>query len=66
KVSKLIANVKSGVGKKKVINVLMHDTGKSKRTTVEALPSIIEYLKKQGYSFEALTTESVLIQHKRK
>ena len=66
KVSKLIANVKSGVGKKKVINVLMHDTGKSKRTTVEALPSIIEYLKKKGYSFEALTTESVLIQHKRK
>ena len=63
KASVLIKNVKKGVGKKTVINVLMHDTGKSKMTTVEALPSIIEYLKKQGFSFEALTEESVLIQH---
>ena len=43
----------------------MHDTGKSKMTTVEALPTIIEYIRSQGYSFEALTEDSVLIQHKR-
>ena len=65
KTSKIISNVKSGIGKKKVINVLMHDTGKSKMTTVEALPTIIEYIRSQGYSFEALTEDSVLIQHKR-
>ena len=63
KASVLLSNVKKGAGKKKVINVLMHDTGKSKKTTVEALPSIIEYLRKQGYSFEAITEDSVLIQH---
>ena len=65
KASLLLQNIKKGTGKKKVINVLMHDTGKSKMTTVEALPSIIEYLKKQGYSFEALTEDSVLIQHRK-
>ena len=65
KASLLLKNVKSGTGKRKVINVLMHDTGKSKMTTVEALPSIIEYLKKQGYSFEAITEDSTLIQHGR-
>ena len=66
KASLLLSKVKSGVGKKKTINVLMHDTGKSKITTVEALPSIIEYLQKQGYRFEALTEDSVVIQHGKK
>ena len=66
KASKLLKNVKSGIGKQKVINVLMHDTGRSKMTTVEALPSIIEYIRKQGYSFEAITEDSTLIQHGRK
>jgi peptidoglycan/xylan/chitin deacetylase (PgdA/CDA1 family) len=33
--------------------VLMHDTG-SKRTTLQALPGIIEGLRKQGYSFDIL------------
>lgn len=65
KASLLLQNVKSGVGKKKTIDVLMHDTGKSKVTTVEALPSIIEYLSDQGFSFEALTEETAPIQHKR-
>lgn len=63
KVSVLLKNVKSGVGKKSTVNVLMHDTGKSKRTTVEALPSIISYLDSKGYTFEALTEDSKLIQH---
>jgi len=59
----LLANVKSGVKKRKVINVLMHDTGKSKKTTVEALPSIIEFLQSKGYKLEPLTEESIPIQH---
>ncbi len=65
KASLLLAKVQAGAGRKKTINVLMHDTGKSKKTTVEALPSIIQYLRKQGYRFEALTEDSVVIQHKR-
>ena len=63
KASKLIANIKKGTGKKSTINVLMHDTGKSKRTTVEALPEIIEYLRSQGFEFEALTMDSTVIKH---
>ena len=65
KASLLLKNVKSGAAKKKTIDVLMHDTGKSKKTTVEALPSIIEYLRKQGYSLEALTPDTKPIQHRR-
>ncbi len=65
KASVLLSHIKSDSGNKKTINVLMHDTGKSKLTTVEALPSIIEYLREQGYSFEALTEDSVVIQHGR-
>ena len=66
KASLLLSNVKKGAKNKKVIDVLMHDTGKSKKTTVQALPSIIEYLRKQGYSFEALTPDTKPIQHGRK
>lgn len=35
--------------------ILMHDTN-SKKSTVEALPEIIEFLKEQGYSFKTLST----------
>lgn len=35
----------------------MHDTS-AKKTTVKALPDIIEGLKKQGYKFEVLTEET--------
>jgi len=38
------------------ICVLMHDGG-GKRTTAQALPTIIEGLKKQGYSFAVLTPQ---------
>ncbi|HEX3029807.1 MAG TPA: polysaccharide deacetylase family protein [Clostridia bacterium] len=51
--AKLIENVKNqlkNVPKGRSVIVLMHDmTGK--QTTVEALPSIIAYLKAQGYTF---------------
>ena len=61
--SKLVANIKRDVGSQRCINVLMHDTGSAKRTTVEALPDIIDYLRSQGYTFEALTTSSHVTHH---
>lgn len=60
----LVEKVTAGLKKKKpVVNILMHDTGKSKTTTVEALPRIIEAVKAQGYQIEPLTEESEAIQH---
>ncbi len=49
-------NVVNGVRKGKSNIVLMHDTN-AKDTTVEALPKIIEKLKKKGYTFEKLTKD---------
>lgn len=41
---------------------LLHDTS-AKDSTVEALPSIIEYYQAQGYSFEALDRSSLVYHH---
>ena len=41
---------------------LLHD-GAGKETTVEALPSIIEYYQAQGYTFEALDRSTVVAHH---
>ena len=41
---------------------LLHD-GAGKETTIEALPSIIEYYQAQGYSFEALDRSSIVAHH---
>lgn len=38
-----------------VLVILMHDSA-GKKTTVDSLPQIIEYLKKSGYRFETLPT----------
>ena len=60
----LVEKVKAGLKKNKpVIDILMHDTGKSKTTTVEALPRIIEAVQAQGYTIEPLTMDSEPIQH---
>lgn len=60
----LVEKVKAGLKKNKpVVDILMHDTGKSKTTTVEALPRIIEAVKAQGYTIEPLTIDSEPIQH---
>lgn len=42
--------------------LLMHDTY-GKETTVEALPTIIEYYKKQGYEFGTITEKSYVCHH---
>lgn len=52
-VDTLINNVKKNSQGKKIVVVLMHDAG-AKGTTVQALPSIIQYLKSQGYNFGKL------------
>lgn len=59
----LLNNVKARLTKNRKSNILMHDTGKMKQTTVQALPSIIEYVRSQGYEMEPLTEDSKVIQH---
>lgn len=63
-VETLINNVKKGAKGRDVIDILMHDTGKSKQTTVEALPEIIEYLLSEGYTILPITEDTQPIQHK--
>ncbi|EJO5346314.1 polysaccharide deacetylase [Clostridium botulinum] len=50
---KLIQNIKKTIEGKNHVVILMHDCA-AKKTTVEALPDIIEYLIAQGYEFKAL------------
>lgn len=49
----LLEKVKRTSISKKTLVVLLHDAS-AKSTTVQALPSIIEYLKSQGYIFKTL------------
>ena len=44
------------------IMILAHDTN-AKNTTVEALPSIISFYQKKGYSFQAINDESFYVHH---
>ena len=60
---KLLANVKKSLTKYRKPDILMHDAGASKRTTVEALPMIIEYIYSQGYSMEGLQLDSYAVHH---
>lgn len=50
--AQLLERVKATSGANNIV-VLMHDAA-AKKTTAEALPSIIEYLKGQGYEFRRL------------
>lgn len=49
----IISNVRSSFANQKQLIILMHDAP-AKTTTAEALPSIIEFLKSQGYEFDVL------------
>lgn len=51
---KIYQNVLSTLGKKKSGVVLMHDSG-TRKTTVEALPRIIETLRAKGFQFDRLS-----------
>nr|WP_242663034.1 polysaccharide deacetylase family protein [Clostridium acetobutylicum] len=50
----LIQNIKRYTGNQQTVVILMHDAP-AKTTTVEALPTIIDYLKSLGYSFDKIT-----------
>ncbi len=49
----IISSVRKGTKDQKHVNILLHDIN-SMKNTVKALPDIIEYLKKEGYSFDAI------------
>ena len=51
--NKLVSRLKATSNGKKELIILMHDTS-AKKTTVEALPEIIEHLQSQGYEFRVL------------
>jgi peptidoglycan/xylan/chitin deacetylase (PgdA/CDA1 family) len=57
----IISSVLDNSKKKKFIIVLMH-VSSPKTTTVEALPTIIEGLQKQGFTFKSLDTSSPIVQ----
>lgn len=56
-VNTLVSNTVNSAGSQKHICVLMHDTW-AKKTTADALPKIIEQLKKKGYIFDKLTVDT--------
>lgn len=43
--------MKETVGTKNSVVILMHDA-QAKKTTVDALPQVIQYLREQGYEFK--------------
>ncbi len=55
--SRIAQNVLRQAKNKNSICVLMHDTA-AKGTTVDALPTILDGLKNQGYKFEVLTEQT--------
>lgn len=54
--SKLLENVKKTTKGINNVVILMHDAA-TKQTTVDALPSIIDYLREEGYEFKTLKNE---------
>ena len=58
----LLQKIQAACAGKQVVNILMHDTNQ-KKTTVEALPAIIDWLRAEGYQFMTLSPTSTLIQH---
>ena len=53
---RILSSVKNGCKKKQYNIVLMHDSN-AKKTTAEALPKIIEWARKEGYTFVAMGTD---------
>ena len=57
----LIEIAKEGAGTENII-LLCHDAG-AKQSTLDALPSIIEYYRDQGYTFEAIDRSTMVPHH---
>jgi peptidoglycan/xylan/chitin deacetylase (PgdA/CDA1 family) len=49
----IITAVQKGTKNQKHVNILLHDIN-SMKNTVKALPDIIEFLKKEGYTFDTI------------
>lgn len=60
--STLVSNVVNNLEKNRSNVVLMHDTS-AKQTTADALQDIIDYGKSHGYSFYAVSQDTVPIHH---
>lgn len=58
----IINNIKRECKNRKSAIILMHDSA-TKKTTAEALPEIIAYLKSQNYEFKVLTSEASPVVH---
>lgn len=61
-VDQLVASVKASCSKKTYNVILMHDTD-AKGTTAKALPKIIKWGKKKGYTFKAIEPDSPMVHH---
>ena len=59
----IINSVLNGAANKKEAIILMHDAA-AKTTTVDALPQIVEGLRKKGFVFDKITNETPTIQFK--
>ena len=59
---RILSSVKNGCIKKQYNIVLMHDSN-AKKTTAEALPKIIEWARKEGYTFAAMEKGGPTIHH---
>ncbi|RRN71648.1 polysaccharide deacetylase [Peribacillus simplex] len=57
----IITSVQKGTKDQKQVNILLHDIN-SMKNTVKALPDIIEYLKKEGYTFDTIDETTPKIQ----
>jgi len=60
---RILSSVKKGCKTKQYNIVLMHDSD-AKKTTAEALPKIIEWAKKEGYTFAAMEKGGPTVHHK--
>ena len=60
---KMLENVKKTLTRYRNPDILMHDGGDKRLTTVEALPDIIEYIYSQGYKMERLEPDSYAVHH---
>lgn len=54
---KILGNIKRSMGNRREAIILMHD-GKTKTTTADALPQIIEYLQERGYEILPITEDT--------
>ncbi len=62
-VETLVSHVEGELDPAQVNVVLSHDTSSYKQTTADALQTIIDYGKANGYTFQAITEDTVQVHH---